>query len=168
MISIHLPIDEGAIPNLRCGDQILISGDIFCGRDAVLPRIINELEKGNEELKAMIRGGLIFHTAVSVAGVGPTSSNKFEIESSIVPLSRFGVKIHLGKGELHKETIDGLNRFNSIYCIIPPVTALLNDKTIDKEVVMFPELGMEAFYKLKVIDYPAIVAVSNGASIYDR
>lgn len=168
MRHITLPIRDNILDNLSVGDQILISGTIFCGRDAVLPKIIELLEKGNERLKSEIKGGLVFHTAVSIAGVGPTSSNKAEIESSIIPLSKYGIKIHLGKGELHKETIEGLKKYNSIYCVIPPVTALLNDKTSKKEIILFPELGMEAFYKLEVNNYPAIVAAIRGQSIYDK
>ena len=168
MVNLRIPIDDSDISNLKVGDAVLISGSILCGRDAVLPLVINELEKGNKKLQRIVEGGLIFHTAVSVAGVGPTSSNKAEIESSIIPLSKYGIKIHLGKGELHKETIEGLKKYNSIYCVIPPVTALLNDKTLKKEIILFPELGMEAFYKLEVINYPAIVAAIRGQSIYDK
>lgn len=168
MVSLRIPVDDSDISNLKVGDAVLISGSILCGRDAVLPLVINELEKGNKKLQRIVKGGLIFHTAVSVAGVGPTSSNKAEIESSIIPLSKYGIKIHLGKGELHKETIEGLKKYNSIYCVIPPVTALLNDKTLKKEIILFPELGMEAFYKLEVINYPAIVAAIRGQSIYDK
>jgi hypothetical protein len=38
------------------------------------------------ELAAPLSGSVIFHTAVSDAGIGPTSSNKVDIESSIAPL----------------------------------------------------------------------------------
>ena len=168
MIEIQIPTNKLAINELRVGDQILISGTILCGRDAVLPKIIEELDNGNEFLKSLVLDGLIFHTAVSVAGVGPTSSNKLEIESSIEPLSKHGARIHLGKGQLHKETIEGLNKYDAIYCVIPPVTALLNEKTIKKELVAYSELGMEALYRLRVRDYPAIVAVAHGESIYDK
>lgn len=168
MIEIQIPTNELVISELRIGDKILISGTILCGRDAVLPKIIEELNSGNEFFKSLVFGGLVFHTAVSIAGVGPTSSNKLEIESSIAPLSKCGIKIHLGKGKLKKETVEALNKYGAIYCVIPPVTALLNDKTIKKELVAYPELGMEALYKLRVKDYPAIVAVAHGESIYDE
>ncbi len=44
------------------------------------------------------------HTAVSDAGIAPTTSNKEEIESTIPFLSKNGVKIHIGKGMLNNET----------------------------------------------------------------
>lgn len=168
MKKLFLPVKEEEINQLKVGDKVLISGKILCGRDAVLPKLVamsqEELKKSNIELE----GGLIFHTAVSVAGIGPTSSNKYEIESSIPNLSEKGVKIHLGKGELGKETIKELEKNNSIYAVIPPVTALLKTKTISQRVLAFEEEGMEALYEVEVDSIPAIVAVAHGKSVYDK
>lgn len=163
------PISEEAISSLKVGDTVEISGYILCGRDAVLPKVIAMIEEGKlEELGVDIRGQVIFHTAVSPAGVGPTSSNKLEIESSIVPLSKAGIKLHLGKGKLHSETVEALEKFNSVYAVIPPVTALLESKTSEEKVVAFPELGMEALHLIKVDRYPAIIGAAHGKSIYDQ
>lgn len=115
-----------------------------------------------------LHGQVIFHTAVSPAGVGPTSSNKVEIESSIKPLSKAGIKLHLGKGELHKETITALDEYNAVYAVIPPVTALLASKTTDEKVIAFPELGMEALHLIKADRYPAIIGAAHGRSIYEK
>lgn len=167
-IEIKTPISEEVIASLKVGDTVLITGEILCGRDAVLPKVIQFIEEGKvESLGTELRGSVIFHTAVSPAGVGPTSSNKLEIESSMEPLSKAGVKLHLGKGEIHKETIQALDTYHSVYAVIPPVTALLGDKTISQRIVAFPELGMEALCQLKVDRYPAIIAAAHGRSIYD-
>ena len=169
MISIATPISESDISNLKVGDMVSLSGFIYTGRDAVLPKIVSLIK--NDQLHTFninLKGSVIFHTAVSPAGVGPTSSNKFDIESSIPSLSKAGVKLHLGKGALKPKTIAELNRYNSVFAVIPPVTALLEDKTISKKVVAFPELGMEALHLLEIKDYPAIIAAVNGKSIYDE
>ena len=167
MINITTPISEETAAALNVGDKISISGYILCGRDAVLPKVIMMIEEGRaEELGIDIKGQVIFHTAVSPAGVGPTSSNKLEIESSIAPLSKAGIKLHLGKGALHKETIEALDKYNAVYAVIPPVTALLGSKTSEEKVVAFPELGMEALHLIKVCEYPAIIAAAHGKSIY--
>ena len=106
---ITTPITEEMIADLQVGDTIEISGYILCGRDAVLPKVLKMIDEGTESaLGVDLHGQVIFHTAVSPAGVGPTSSNKLEIESSIAPLSVAGIKLHLGKGELHQETIQAL------------------------------------------------------------
>lgn len=168
MIELITPISEEAIASLQVGDTVEISGYILCGRDAVLPKVLKMIEDGNVgELSVDLYGQVIFHTAVSPAGVGPTSSNKIEIESSIEPLSAAGIKLHLGKGELHKETIEALNEYNAVYAVIPPVTALLGAKTTEQKIVAFPELGMEALHLIKVDKYPAIIGAAHGRSIYD-
>lgn len=165
---ITTPITDDVINSLNVGDTVYISGYIFCGRDAVLPKVVKLAEEGRlGEIGIDIQGGVIFHTAVSPAGVGPTSSNKLEIESSIAPLSKYGIKLHLGKGQLHKETIDALDKYNSVYAVIPPVTALLGAKTLEQKVAAFPEEGMEALHILKVDRYPAIIAAAHGRSIYE-
>ena len=165
-IDITMPITEEDVAKLHVGDTVTITGNILCGRDAVLPKVIKLIDEGKAE-DLGLKGNLIFHTAVSPAGVGPTSSNKLEIESSIEPLSRYGVKMHLGKGQLHRETIEALDKYNAVYAVIPPVTALLGDKTIEQECIAFPELGMEALYRVKVDHYPAIIAAAHGRSIYE-
>ena len=169
MISLITPIKEEAIASLHIGDTITISGYILCGRDAVLPKVLKMIEDGTVgELGIDLHGQVIFHTAVSSAGVGPTSSNKLEIESSIEPLSAAGIKLHLGKGELHPETVAALHHYNAVYAVIPPVTALLGSKTSEERVIAFPELGMEALHLIKVDKYPAIIGVAHGRSIYTQ
>ena len=151
------------------GEPVEISGYILCGRDAVLPRVVKMIEEGTaDRLGIDLRGQVIFHTAVSCAGVGPTSSNKLEIESSMEPLSAAGVKLHLGKGALSPETVAALDRHNAVYAVIPPVTALLGSRTGEKRLLAFPELGMEALYMIRVEGYPAIIGAAHGRSIYDK
>lgn len=167
MIELNTPISENEISKLNIKDQIYISGKIYCGRDAVLPKICKLIQDGKlSDLGIDLKGSVIFHTAVSPAGVGPTSSNKLEIESSFETLSKAGVKIHLGKGSIGKDTILKLNDNNSVFAVIPPVTALLEDSTVSKKCIAFPELGMEAFYEIEVKNYPAIIAAAHNISIY--
>lgn len=168
-LEITTPFTDEVIDQLQVGDMVYISGYIFCGRDAVLPKVVKLLEQGRkEELGVDLTGGVIFHTAVSPAGVGPTSSNKLEIESSMEPLSKNGIKMHLGKGAIKAETVKALNENNAVYAVIPPVTALLGAQTTEQECIAFPELGMEALYRLKVERFPAIIGAAHGRSIYDE
>lgn len=167
MINLTTPFSEEAISALKVGDVVSISGYIFCGRDAVLPRICKEIEAGVWNKRGIdLQGGVIFHTAVSPAGVGPTSSNKLEIESSFETLSKAGVKMHLGKGAIKTETVRALEQNNAVFAIIPPVTALLESQTLERECVAWPELGMEALYRIKVKGYQAIIAATRCKSIY--
>lgn len=166
MKKLSTPFTEADIAQLDVGDMVYISGYIFCGRDAVLPKIVNEVETDSLDKKIDLKGNVIFHTAVSPAGVGPTSSNKLEIEASMIPLSDAGIKMHLGKGKIKDETVTALAQRNAVYAVIPPVTALLESKTTERICVAHEELGMEALYRVKVEDYPVIIAAAKGRSIY--
>lgn len=169
IFELTTPFSEEVINQLKVGDVVSISGNIYCGRDAVLPRICKELEAGTWIKRGIdLQGGVIFHTAVSPAGVGPTSSNKLEIEGSFEVLSKLGgVKMHLGKGAVKPETVKMLAESNAVFAIIPPVTALLESQTLERECVAWPELDMEALYRIKVTNYQAIIAAAKGESIYD-
>ncbi len=163
MKKITTPVSDEEILSLNVGDQISISGVMFTGRDAALPQLVDLIKK--DELDFDIRGSAIMHTAVSDAGIAPTTSNKEEIESTILFLSKNGVKIHIGKGMLHENTIKALGDNNSIFVITPPVAALLTSKVMKKECVAFQNEGMEAMYRLEVENIPGIVAASGGKSL---
>lgn len=163
MKKIKTPISDEKIAKLKVGDKIAISGTIYTGRDAALPKLVKLIN--NEKTPFDLKGIAIMHTAVSNAGIAPTTSNKEEIESFIPILSENGVKIHIGKGSLSDETKKSLKKNNSIFVITPPVAALLTNCIISKECVAFEEEGIEAIYKLKVENLPGIVAISQGISI---
>lgn len=163
MKKITTPVSDEEISKLNVGDQISISGVMFTGRDAALPQLVNLIKE--DKLDFDIKGSALMHTAVSDAGIAPTTSNKEEIESTIPFLSENGIKIHIGKGMLHDDTIESLKKNNSIFVITPPVAALLTSRVLKKECVAFQNEGMEAMYKLEVDNIPGIVAVSNGKSI---
>lgn len=166
---VSTPIKEEVIRGLRVGDQIEIQGKIYCGRDAVLPKLVKMGEAGHlDRIGVDLKGSVIFHTAVSPAGIGPTTSNKVEIEGSIPALSRQGVKIHLGKGSLSKVTVEALKENNALFAITPPVSALFTDKIVHQRVAAFREEGMEALYELEVKGLPAIIAIAHGETIFSE
>lgn len=166
-IELKTPITDEDINKLSVGDAVEISGTIYVGRDAVLPQIVKLIEEDNlEKYHIDLKGGVIFHSAVSMAGLGPTSSNKEEIEGNIPKLSEAGVKLHLGKGALLPETVKVLNKYNSVFVVIPPLSAYLTNKTLKREVAAFENEGMEAFWRLEVDRFPGIVAIAHGKTIF--
>ena len=163
--SVSVPADD--LSALKVGDRVVVSGRILCGRDAVLPKVCTMIAAGTlDDLAACFSGGAIFHTAVSCAGVGPTSSNKLEIEESFGPLCEAGVKLFLGKGALKPETVAKLEQHDAVFAVVPPVTALLERGMRSKRCVAFPELGMEALYEIELEGCPAVVAAAHGESLF--
>ena len=167
LFEIRTPIERELIGGLKIGSRISISGRIYTGRDTALPKLVRIYKEGGLcSLGIELEGSVVFHTAVSPAGVGPTSSNKAEIEESMPVLAKAGARIHLGKGALSPATIAALAEYGSVYAVVPPVTALLESKITNRSVVAFEEDGMEAVYMLEVDGFPAIVAAAGGESIY--
>jgi fumarate hydratase subunit beta len=167
-VTIEPPIATDTIRTLKVGEQIQITGKIYTARDAALPRLVSAIKNHTfQGLGIDLEGGVIFHSAFSVAGVGPTTSSKVEIEESIAFLSRHGIRIHIGKGALSRETTQELDRSGAIFAVTPPVSALLTSTVIAARVVAFEEEGMEAIHELEVQGFPAIVAICQGQSIYD-
>ncbi|MFR5881437.1 MAG: hypothetical protein ACLUEQ_11865 [Cloacibacillus evryensis] len=102
-MQIKMPVDDETIKKLHVYDMVEIYGPIFTGRDAVLPKVVKCIEEGTcEEKGIFLKGAAVFHTAVSPAGIGPTSSNKLDIEGSIPALSETGVKITSAKAASRK------------------------------------------------------------------
>ena len=161
---LDTPITDSKAHKLKIGDKIEIYGTVLTGRDAALPRLVKSIKNGQNLVD--LKGSVIMHTAVSAAGISPTTSNKEEIEESIPYLAKSGVKIHLGKGALGESTVEALDKHSSIFAVTPPAAALLTSKVVSRKVLAFEEEGMEAIYSLEVRGLPCIVAVAHGKTIY--
>jgi fumarate hydratase subunit beta len=167
VLQLRTPLTREQTAWLEVGCRVEIHGPIFCGRDAVLPRLVRLIEEGKLKKSGLeLEGSVIFHTAVSPAGIGPTTSNKAEIQESLPALAKAGVRIHLGKGSLSPETIEALAAQTSVFAVTPPVSALFSDKIVSQEVAAFGEEGMEALFRLEVRGFPAIIAAARGKSIF--
>lgn len=165
-VSVEVPTMD--VSRLHVGDRAVFSGLILAGRDAVLPRVCGLIREGRAaELGVPLEGAAVFHTAVSDAGIGPTSSNKVELEESFGPLMEAGVKVFLGKGELKPETVRLIGEYEAVYVVVPPVTALLGRNLRSCECIAFPELGMEALWRLDIGGCPGIVAAAHGESVFE-
>ena len=161
---LYTPILSNTVEKLHVGDKIEIYGTILTGRDAALPKLVKSIKDGQDLID--LKGSIIMHTAVSAAGISPTTSNKEEIEESIPYLAKSGVKIHIGKGSLTEDTVKYLDKYSSIFAVTPPAAALLTSKVVSRKVLAFEEEGMEAIYLLEVRGLPCIVAAAHGKTIY--
>ncbi len=161
---IYTPINAQTVQDLHVGDRIEVYGIILTGRDAALPKLVESIKMG--QCFDDLEGSVIMHTAVSDAGISPTTSNKEEIEESIPCLAKSGVKIHIGKGSLGDDTVKLLDKYESVFAVTPPAAALLSSRVISRRVVAFENEGMEAIHLLEVRGIPCIVAVAHGKAIY--
>jgi fumarate hydratase class I len=71
--------------------------------------------------------------------------------------------VMLAKGNRSAVVTDACNQFGGFYLgsIGGPAARLAKECIIHKELVEYPELGMEAIYKITVKDFPAIILVDD-------
>lgn len=179
-ISLSTPIGEETIRSLRAGDEVLISGIVYTGRDAV-----HKYLHGGGELPAGVdlSGAVIYHCGPVVAeskdihgkptytvtAAGPTTSIREEPYQADI-IARFGVRGVIGKGGMGLKTLDACREHGAVYLHAVGGAAQVYAHCIKGvEGVHLKEFGSpEAVWVLRVVDFPCIVTMdSHGASLHE-
>ena len=171
---INLPLTDKMIASFRIGDELLLSGTIFTGRDQVHKKIY-ELLKNGETLPFQLQNNIIYYVGPApkpdnmiIGSCGPTTSSRMD---KYTPLFlENGLKGMIGKGPRSEDVRQAIKKNGAIYFYaFGGCGALYAEKVRSVELVAFPELGPEAIYKIDVLDFPVIVAIdSAGNSIFDN
>ena len=162
MQKITSPISADVIENLRAGEQVLISGIIYVGRDAAHKRLIEALDRG-DKLPFDLQGQTIYYMGPSptkpghvIGSAGPTTSGRMDAYTP--HLLAAGLKAMIGKGSRSEAVKDAIKEYKAVYFAAAGGAAALIAKSITKsETVAYEELGPEAILRLEVKDFPAVV-----------
>jgi fumarate hydratase subunit beta len=160
---ITLPLTDEIIKDLKAGDNILLNGTIYVGRDAAHKRMIEALDKG-QELPFDIRGQTIYYMGPSpakpgqaIGSAGPTTSGRMDPYS--LRLLAEGLKGMIGKGNRSPAVKDAMKKHQAVYLAAIGGAGALIARSIKKaEVIAYEELGAEAIRRLELEDFPAMVA----------
>lgn len=170
---ITLPLQDEIISTLEAGDEVLLSGIIYTGRDAAHKRMVETL-KENQPLPIELKNQIIYYVGPCpaksgeiIGSCGPTTSGRMDAYTPII--LEQGLKGMIGKGERNQAVIDGIIKNGAIYfTAIGGAGALLADRVKEAEVVAYEDLGAEAIYKLVVEDFPVVVTIdAKGNNLYD-
>ena len=170
---IITPLDTKEIINLKAGDFVNITGNIYAARDAAHKRIIELIKKG-QKLPIEIKGQIIFYAGPTpakpgylCASVGPTTS--YRMDPYTPPLLDLGLKGMIGKGFRSKEVIDSIKKNKAVYfAAVGGVAALIARSVKKSEVIAYEDLGAEAIHRYYVEDFPAIVVIdTDGNNLYE-
>lgn len=161
-VRLSTPLSDETVANLRIGQQVLINGVIYTGRDAAHKRLIELLDNG-EELPLDLSGQIIYYVGPSpappgrvIGSAGPTTAGRMDAYAP--RLIEKGLKGMIGKGARSEAVTDAMKKYGAVYfAAIGGAAALISKCITQAEVVAYPELGPEAIYKLVVEDFPAIV-----------
>jgi len=173
IIKISTPLDIKKIINLKAGDFVNITGNIYAARDAAHKRFFELIRKG-KKLPIDLKGQVIFYAGptpakpgYSCGSVGPTTS--YRMDPYTPELLERGLKGMIGKGFRSKEVIDSIKKNKAVYfAAVGGVAALIARRVKKSEVIAYEDLGTEAIYRFYVEDFPAIVVIdSTGNNLYE-
>lgn len=169
-IDLNRPMDEirKELSKYPVATRLSLSGTIIVGRDIAHARLKELLDRG-EELPDYVKQHPIYYAGpaktpegMPSGSFGPTTAGRMD---SYVHLfqQHGGSMIMIAKGNRSKEVTDACKEFGGFYLgSVGGPAAILAQESIKKvECVAYPELGMEAIWKIEVKDFPAFIFVDD-------
>jgi len=191
MTALQIPISEEQILSLHAGDSVTISGIATTGRDAAHKYMVEKLINGAnalsdddrklfEELKAIYRGGAIYHCGPivrndsgkwTIVSAGPTTSIREEVYEDRV-IAAFGLRVVIGKGGMGPRTLAACRENRAVYVHAIGGAGVTTAETMVEVIDVFKkdEFGSpEAFWKVRLLNFPGIVTMdAHGKSLHEE
>ncbi len=173
MIELKTPLTREDAAKLNAGDEVLLSGVIYTGRDAAHKRLCALLDEG-KELPVDLKNQIIYFVGPCpakpghvIGSAGPTTSGRMDAYSPRL-IAECGLSGMIGKGNRNDNVVAAMQKYPSVYFAAAGGAAALIAKCIKKaEVVAFDDLGPEAIYRLEVENFKLVVAIdSKGNNLY--
>jgi fumarate hydratase subunit beta len=171
-IKLNTPVSDQDIEKLRAGQKVIFNGYVYSARDAAHKKMVELIEKG-QTLPFDPAGQIIYFVGptpakpgAAIGSAGPTTSGRMNKYSPV--MLKAGLKGMIGKGEMGKEVVDALKQYKGAYFVATGgAGALIAKRILESEVVAYEELGPEAVRRLKVSDFPVVVAQDcHGGNIF--
>ncbi len=148
--------------------RLSLNGTIIVGRDIAHAKLKERIDRG-EGLPQYIKDHPIYYAGpaktpkgYASGSMGPTTAGRMD---SYVELfqSHGGSLIMLAKGNRGQEVTDACKKYGGFYLgsIGGPAAILAQENIKSLECVEYPELGMEAIWKIEVEDFPAFILVDD-------
>jgi fumarate hydratase, class I len=165
------PLTEGQMRALKVGDVVLITGEMFTGRDAVHAHLMKNPPPVD------LNGSALYHCGPvmlkegdrwTVKAAGPTTSIREEPYQGDV-IKRYGVRAVIGKGGMGPKTLAALKEHGAVYLNGIGGAAQYYARTINRVLgVHLLDFGIpEAMWHLKVEGFAAIVTMdAHGNSLH--
>ncbi|RRD62238.1 fumarate hydratase [Tannerella forsythia] len=148
--------------------RLSLSGTIIVGRDIAHAKLKERIDKG-EGLPQYIKDHPIYYAGpaktpkgMSSGSFGPTTAGRMD---SYVDLfqSHGGSMVMIAKGNRSQQVTDACKKYGGFYLgsIGGPAAVLALESIKKVECLEYPELGMEAIWRIEVEDFPAFILVDN-------
>lgn len=169
-INLNRPMNEvlADLSKYPVSTFLLLSGTIVVGRDIAHAKLKERLDKG-EGMPQYMKDHPVYYAgpAKTPAGLpsgsfGPTTAGRMDSYVDQFQ-SNGGSMIMIAKGNRSQQVTDACHKHGGFYLgSIGGPAAILAQESIRKvEVLEYPELGMEAIWKIEVEDFPAFILVDD-------
>ncbi|WP_309396877.1 fumarate hydratase [Cerasicoccus maritimus] len=148
--------------------RLSLSGTIVVARDIAHAKLQERIDSG-EGLPDYIKNHPVYYagpaktpTGFASGSFGPTTAGR--MDSYVGPFqAEGGSMVMIAKGNRSKQVTDACHEHGGFYLgSIGGPAAILAQNNIKKvEVLEYPELGMEAVWKIEVEDFPAFILVDD-------
>lgn len=156
--------------------RLSLSGTIIVGRDIAHAKLKERLDNG-EGLPQYIKDHPIYYAGpaktpegYASGSLGPTTAGRMDSYVDLLQ-SHGGSMIMLAKGNRSQQVTDACHKHGGFYLgsIGGPAAVLAQNSIKSLECVEYPELGMEAIWKIEVEDFPAFILVDDkGNDFFSR
>jgi len=148
--------------------RVMLSGSLIVARDIAHAKLKERLDAG-EGLPQYFKDHGVYYAGpaktpegYASGSFGPTTAGR--MDSYVEQFQAAGGSmIMLAKGNRSQQVTDACRKYGGFYLgsIGGPAARLAQDCITKVEVVEYPELGMEAIWKIEIKDFPAFIVVDD-------
>ena len=169
-VDLNRPMPEilAQLSSLKVETQLSLTGTIIVARDIAHAKMLERLEKEGD-LPDYFKNHAIYYAGpaktpegMPSGSFGPTTAGR--MDSYVEPFQAVGGSmIMLAKGNRSQQVTDACQKYGGFYLgsIGGPAAILAQDNIKKVELVEYPDLGMEAIYKIEVENFPAFILVDD-------
>ena len=169
-IDLNRPMDEirAELSKYPVATRLSLKGTIIVGRDIAHAKIKERLDRG-EPMPEYLQKHPIYYAGpaktpqgMPSGSFGPTTAGRMDSYVDQFQ-SEGGSLVMIAKGNRSKQVTDACHKHGGFYLgSIGGPAAILAQNSIKKvELLEYPELGMEAIWKIEVEDFPAFILVDD-------
>ena len=155
--------------------RLSLNGTIIVGRDIAHAKIKERLDKG-EPMPEYLKNHPIYYAGpakkpedMPSGSFGPTTAGRMDPYVDQFQAAG-GSMVMIAKGNRSQQVTDACQKHGGFYLgSIGGAAAILAQNSIKNvELLEYPELGMEAIWKIEVEDFPAFILVDNKGNDFFR
>jgi fumarate hydratase class I len=177
-VDLNRPMAEirAQLSELPVRTRVMLSGPMVVARDIAHARIKERLDAG-DPMPSYLADHCVYYAGpaktpegMASGSFGPTTAGR--MDSYVEQFQAAGGSfVMLAKGNRSRQVTDSCRDHGGFYLgsIGGPAARLAQDNITSVEVLEYPELGMEAVWRIEVRDFPAFIVVDDkGNDFYEQ